>query len=110
MSLWTLDSALAFVRELHPALNKAGFAAAMTGSVLILGGSDNDLDLVIYPLNAAECSYAALREALEGAGMRIRFPRHIVARAWHSRGSNDIKTVEAWETPGGRRVDLFLLR
>ena len=110
MSLWTLDSALDFIRELHHVLNEAGFAAALTGSVLIRGESDNDLDLVIYPLNAAECSFTALREGLEGAGMKIKFPRHIVARAWHSRGSNDIKTVEAWETPGGRRVDLFLLR
>jgi hypothetical protein len=76
-----LDSALTFIRELHPVLHKAGFAAALTGSVLIKGESDNDLDLVIYPLNAAECSFTALREALQGAGMRIKFPRHIVARA-----------------------------
>ena len=45
--LWTLDTAVAFVREHQPHVMHLGYYIALGGGVLNKGWSDNDLDLVV---------------------------------------------------------------
>ncbi len=107
--LWTLDSALDFVRTISPIVSSAGYGVAIGGSVLIEGSSDKDLDLVIFPLDASEVSYSRLYIEFCKIGLARKCPHHRVAMIWARAGSNDSKRVEVWYTSDDRRVDVFLL-
>lgn len=107
---WTMEDSLRFIRRLYPTLKEAGFSVALTGSVLFDGESKNDLDLVIYPQNASEYSLDKLHNALKKEGLKVLYPRHVVAKAWAALGSNDTKVVESWMTGDNHRIDVFLLR
>jgi hypothetical protein len=49
---WTLDLALAFIRERQPNTMAAGYYIALAGGVLNAGSSKTDLDLVVVPMSA----------------------------------------------------------
>lgn len=112
---WTLDDALALIREIAPTLKSVGFYPALTGSVLyplLKGTPPKDLDLIIYPHNNAAYFTDQAREALRqhGLTMRLSFPE--VQRLRRDRGTvqtpEDRKVVEMWHYKG-RRIDVIYL-
>jgi hypothetical protein len=107
--MWTRDSALAFISEIYPAIQAAGYHLGLTGSVMTNGESRHDLDLIVYPASTAKQDVAALEAALTGVGLTKRFDRDIVRNAWRKKGSQDDKHVEAWFDANRRRVDIFRL-
>ena len=46
---WTLESAVALIRELEPKLSEIGFHCGLTGGSLFAGSSDKDVDVIVYP-------------------------------------------------------------
>lgn len=47
--IWTLESALIYIRALQPKAMEAGWCILLAGGVLNNGISKNDLDLLAYP-------------------------------------------------------------
>lgn len=107
--MWNLDDALAVLRPLGPELLEAGWALGLTGSVLIDGQSDKDLDVIVYPLNSTEVSKSKLVAALEAQGWKRRSSVSATHRTWRNMGSEDCKQVEVWRAADGRRIDVFVL-
>lgn len=107
---WTLDEALVFVRTLLPLVLAEGFHIALTGSVLIAGKSEHDLDLVLYPMRSDQADYVAVKDVLRKHGMKLLVDSDTIQRVWRRKGSNDEKYLEVWKTREGKRVDVFFLR
>jgi len=107
---WTLKEALYFVRSLELKLIPAGFHCGLTGSILHLGESANDLDIIIYPRDGSRFDLARVDEAMEMSGLKKIADRTQVARIWMRKGSRDTKHVEAWKTLKNHKVDLFFLK
>lgn len=108
-SAWTIEEAQALAAHLLPHLLSMGFHLGIAGSVALVGRSDNDLDLIVYPLNATRADVQDARDMLTTAGLKCLMNHHRVARAWRERGSTDTKHVEVWSYRG-KRVDVFFLR
>ena len=51
--MWTLETALAFIREHQPKVAPLGYYLALGGGVLNTGSSVNDLDIVAVPRTSA---------------------------------------------------------
>lgn len=51
MPTWTLQEALALVRDIQPIMREMGYHITLGGGVLNTGGSTHDLDLWFIPLN-----------------------------------------------------------
>ena len=126
--MWTLDEALTLIRELNPLLVKAGWYLGLTGSVLIKGHSEKDLDLIAYPLNTAKVDREWLyRVLVHSGGLTMKwdvasihgFWKQAAKRAarededtgpnWMTTHPIDSKHVEGWHTEDGKRIDLFIL-
>ncbi len=108
--MWTLQSALEFIAELSPLVREVGYELALAGSVLKSGGSNNDLDIIVFPTTTAHQHVEALELALRFFGLKKRFTREFVQGKWREGGSTDEKHVEIWYDSLDRRVDIFLLR
>ncbi len=117
--LWTMKDGVAFSRVLNRELGKAGFAVALTGSVLFKGRSVKDLDLVMFPLTTdrSDIEQQVYPVLVKGLGMQLLHPVSVVHHQWRRLGSVDTKHVEVWETTWPftsparrRRVDIFFLR
>lgn len=104
---WTLEEAVAFVRELKKTLAPANCGVGLTGSVLFQGHSYNDLDVLLYPLSG-QLDTAAVAAALSRGGCVLRADRARVTATWRKKGSTDTKHVEIWSYKG-KRVDFFFL-
>lgn len=65
---WDLISAVQFAREVEQALITNGFHVALGGSVLHTGYSTNDVDLFIYPHEAARCFEEVINKFCEEHG------------------------------------------
>ena len=103
---WLLDDALVFVRalELHLAPN---YHVALTGSVLFVGHSRKDLDILIYPHRTPTNDYAEVRKILESFDMSLTVDHEAVLRKWSKwNASSDTKHIELWDYKG-KRVDVF---
>jgi len=107
---WTLSEAVVLINELVEPLKKAGWSVGLTGSVLWNGESQNDVDLIVYPLDSSEASHRELRKALGVCGMELQHDVEVVHKEWRKGNSTDCKHVEVWLTSMGRRVDIFILR
>lgn len=108
--MWTLDETLTFIRQIQPDLQREGYAAALGGGVLNRGVSENDLDLIIYPLDTMKQDRERVNSVLEQHGLTLKVPLHKVRYHWVYRfKSHDQKHVEKWETSEGKKVDVFLL-
>ena len=107
--MWTLETALSFVRELEARLRPIGYSVALGGSVLLHGKSPSHLDLVIYPLSSKGLRPQSLKSALLEHGLTQVATRERVQQVWRRKGSDDTKHVEIWRT-NDRRVDLFFLQ
>lgn len=51
---WTLESALAFIREIQPSIRELDYHILLAGGVLNTGKSEKDLDLWFIPLHGYE--------------------------------------------------------
>lgn len=107
--LWTLGDATVFVRALSDVLKFAGYEVALGGSVLKMGRSMNDLDVMLFPRTTAHDDPAAARAAMKEWGMIQRHDKDFVQKVWRKQGSQDTKHVEIWEY-NSKRVDLFFLK
>ncbi len=107
--MWDLSDALRLVSLLNGPLAAAGFGVGMAGSVLTAGGSDHDLDLIVFPLRTSENNTNDARSLLWNMGMNLLFNRGVVTARWRKLGSDDEKHVEVWEHEG-KRVDIFFLK
>lgn len=105
---WTLNDGLELVRKLHPDLEKAGWGVALGGSVPVKGHSDNDLDLVVFPLDKGQVNHESFREVLRNHGLTQIWKRWEIAKFWARQGSADTKHVEVWVLEN-QRVDVFVL-
>ena len=106
--MWTLESALAFIRDLDVETRKVEWNTALAGGVLLKGESYKDLDIVFYPMSVNEDSPDRndLLMTLNACGMRAcKFADGKDAKPY-----NCEKDVEIWEDAIGRRVDIFILR
>lgn len=62
---WTLENALPIIRAIYPIARGCHFSLALRGSVLLLGESDDDLDLCFLSEDDPEfCSPARLLEEI----------------------------------------------
>lgn len=113
---WTMEEAIELVRDLEPKLEAAGFHCALHGSVLIYGGSMNDLDLIVYPhcSSHGEGEWAHARRALMNQGLKPLNDMDVVHAQWKKQGSkkqgsDDRKIVQVWMY-GDKKVDVFFLQ
>lgn len=97
--MWTLKPAVSFVRRLEKVLRPLGYWTAIGGSVLYNGQSENDLDILICPLDevAGEktlmLNLLATHFAIEKAG-----------------NSNYPEGREIWKgTLNGKKIDFFIV-
>lgn len=110
VALWTLDLAVAMLRELETPVRHAGFALGLAGSVLMRGASMKDLDMLVYPLNGECFDIGAFRAVVKNIGWVRRAAPHVVSHEWFKQDSTDSKHVEVWRTMTGKRIDIFYLR
>jgi predicted nucleotidyltransferase len=109
-SRWSLDEATALIQGIAPGLLSRGFAVGLTGSVLIKGQSEHDLDIVVYPMQSTmDTDWEVARNALVASGFVCHIIADDVRKAWRRKGSIDMKSVEVWMF-NKRRVDIFFLR
>lgn len=103
MMAWSLVQAMSFTKSLHDFVFPLGYGIALTGSVLMEGFSEKDLDLVIYPMKKISSDYKGLLENLPKFGLTfVRLPNKNLGY------QDDGKDVQVWEYEG-KRVDLFFL-
>jgi len=107
--MWTLAEGVHLCRRLERRLTPAGFAIALTGSILLKGKSYKDLDLVVYPLSTKSVQIPLCYEALRLVGLLPLVPVERVHARWRKLGSEDTKHVEVW-CLGRRRIDIFILK
>lgn len=106
--IWTIAGAFELCRTIEVAVAPIGFHVGLRGGVLLNGGSDNDLDIVVYPHDSTKVRFGELRENLRQLGMvQIRTVEQSHAW-WRAKGSLDEKHVEIWEH-NGRKVDILLV-
>lgn len=106
--IWTIDRAFQLCRAIEAAVVPVGFHVGLRGSVLLRGGSDNDLDIVLYPHDSTVVRFDELRDALRRLGM-IRTRTIEQSHAWwRAKGSSDRKLIEIWEH-NGCKVDILFV-
>jgi hypothetical protein len=109
--MWTLDSSLKMIRELEQHTKPLGFSVGLTGSVLSCGTSNNDVDIILYPIDSSIFNLPAVWEKLIELGWVRKVSRGRVATYWELKlKSTDLKNVEKWTDPVGRSVDIFYLQ
>ena len=109
MRSWTIEEALAFIRDLQVVVKPTGFNLGLLGSVLYNGRSRHDLDLVVFPSHSEYLAYTDLEEVLVLFGLKRVADCEKVHQVWRKFGSSDTKHVEVWSW-GKKRVDLFFLK
>lgn len=88
-----------------------GMGVGLCGSVLKNGTSSKDLDIILFPLSTAKTpSYAKVYDTLTTFGWHQWLNADRIHHYWRSLGSDDMKHVEGWKDPLGRRIDVFFLR
>ena len=109
---WTLEQALEVVRKLDPLTRRIGCFTGLTGSVLHKGRSEKDLDITVIPLDASKpIDLWGICFALkDGMGWKRTHSEADIKKIWADKGSTDIKHVEVWRTPEGRRVDIMIVK
>ena len=109
--IWRIEDATIIVNKLIPALKRAGFSVGITGSVLYKGSSTKDLDLIIYPMNAASFSNDKAVKVLVKNGFVLDVPHSKVTAYWeeHNKEPTDTKYVDVWKY-NGKRVDIMWLK
>lgn len=101
---WDLVDAINQCRRINQMILPLGYAVGLTGSVLFKGGSDNDLDLILYPLKSVDTPYApVVRKIVDFYDTTTSF----MTRKYHCKHNLDGKLVIRIATSKGR-VDLII--
>lgn len=106
--IWTIAGAFELCRTIEVAVAPIGFHVGLRGGVLLNGGSDNDLDIVLYPHDSTSACIQKLYEALRGVGLVQLKTIDAVHRWWRAKGSTDEKHVEIWGQVD-RKVDILFI-
>ncbi len=107
--MWTLDSALYFIRYLYSHIPNNTWHLALGGGVLLRGESNHDLDIVVLPHNTTiEADFSALTTALEKVGFFCKEPVDVKHKKWAEKGITDRKYVSSWEDAAGKRIDIIM--
>lgn len=106
---WTLDEGLELIRKLVDPLKNVGYSIGVTGSVLIRGSSNDDIDLLVYPLSTSIQNEELAVQTLIDFGFILKYDVEQVHTAWRKMGSTDEKHVRLFRYDG-RRVDVFFVR
>jgi hypothetical protein len=108
--VWDWPSALEFIKWLSPRMQAAGYEVGLAGSVLLLGSSFKDLDIILFPTNTTLAHSNYVRRALLGAGLKLKMGEQEVKSMWYLKHrSRDKKKVEIWSYQD-KRVDIFFLK
>lgn len=108
---WSLEEALALVRELEETVSVFGWHVGLTGGVLKRGYSEKDVDIIAYPHKRGlfpKFDIDNLYTGLRLLGFQRTHSRKRVKRGWALAGSKDRKWVEIWARKG-RRMDLMVM-
>lgn len=105
--MWSMDAALAFIRELQPALHSRLYHVAMGGGVLNKGFSEKDLDLYLFPFdNAVYEPILPYLEELWGPSTPLSSEINREERGYPQ--DMNFKTKVKFFLMDGRRIDLFI--
>ena len=96
MTVWTMETALAYIRELQPRAMEAGWCIMLGGGVLNNGHSNSDLDILAYP-SVRRASREDLFALLPANGQWS---------AWEDPTVNPVADIYTY-TADGRAVDLI---
>ena len=107
--MWTLISALAFVRQLEDACASRGWHVALGGGVMKSGASDHDVDVIAYPHCSQTSTISNLHAAMRQVGAERSASVERVQEHWRKKGSVDEKYVEAWWLDE-QRIDLIVMQ
>jgi hypothetical protein len=106
--MWTFEEVQVLLKNLNNYAVETGWHFALAGGVLCNGASAHDVDIIAYPRTSTKSK----REDLYGLLGRL-WVRRLTAKElhkhWKAKGGKDRKHVEVWQTPTGKRVDLFIL-
>lgn len=69
---WTLNEALAYIKEVHFKFREINFWLALGGSVLICGQSIKDLDIVLMNMNNGTPDWGKVDDLLFSLGFKIQ--------------------------------------
>jgi len=98
----TLEQALTIARAAETALEPLGYHVGLTGGCLYRGGSDKDIDLIVYPHDPQAVKPDDWEESVEAAlatiGLVDRFTTDL-------NYVNRVVWIMGWN---GIRVDLFM--
>ena|SRR5579862_9426365 len=102
---WSQQEGIDLAQQVQKITEPLGYYVGITGSVLIRGRSDDDLDLILYPGKTCRCSASPTEivDQLTRLGLQVtqlRTPYH----------EGDTKMVFSGTLKDGHRVDLFFLR
>ncbi len=103
--VWTLESALEWLRPIDAKLREVGAFTAITGGCMYRGHSHKDLDVVVMNLDTEPgMNKSAAVLCLKMLGLkRVQDAKKV--RKYQKRAGG--KDVEVWSLPDGRRVDFF---
>lgn len=103
MTMWTHETATAYLHSLEPTFTAMSVEAKIVGSVALQGRSDKDLDVVLHPLPGVtmttECGLAELYKHLIPQMVEGEMPEpletNIPEPSWFVNcGTRDGRTVE----------------
>ena len=100
---WDINRGIVIAQLIESIVVKLGYHVALTGSVLIKGESDKDLDVMIYPHKTTSCSP---REEVMEKMSQSGFGEFIHAK--HTTYGDD-KVVFITDF-AGQRVDVFFVQ
>ena len=106
--MWTQRQALLELKALEPLLKGIGFHCGLTGSVMYVGESFKDLDVIIYPRDVqagTPPNWDIVKEFLK-RHFECEESYQCQSSREHSR---DAKNVWVVTTKTGQRIDFFFL-
>lgn len=113
--IWKFEEAQNFIILLNKELRKIGFGIGITGSLLLNLESNNDLDLIIYPLNSSIYDLSEVFNLFNLLELKRLKPRSKTLEKFEKIAQlnntiTDNKHVEAWITKNNKKIDFFFLK
>lgn len=103
--MWTIEEGIKFCWMLEPILAESGWHCALAGSVLYVGKSNKDLDIVIYPHDTSNSRPDDVEYILNK--LTANYHKYVPSQV--KRRYPDSKDIWVGEYEG-KRIDFFLMR
>lgn len=103
--MWNFSEGLDWCCQANKILSKYNIHTALTGSVLFIGYSYKDLDIVMYPHKTSQ-SCLSIYEICDILNLKFKEERTQVHMKYNE---GDEKKVFFVETYSGKRIDIFFL-